>query len=66
MIRGAQSARHEYDLRHHSAAVEAPTICHHARIIAATAQFFSLDLVTSNTRHFDWIGGLQLSDWRQP
>lgn len=22
-------------------------------------------LVTSNTKHFDWIPGLQLFDWRQ-
>ncbi|HVA50124.1 MAG TPA: hypothetical protein VNH11_27410 [Pirellulales bacterium] len=35
-------------------------------IIAATAQFFKLGLVTSNTKHFNWIGGLQLFDWRQP
>jgi predicted nucleic acid-binding protein len=35
-------------------------------IIAATAQFVGLGLVTSNTRHFDWIRGLQLFDWRQP
>lgn len=35
-------------------------------IIAATAQFYRLGLVTSNTKHFDWISGLQLFDWRQP
>lgn len=35
-------------------------------IIAATAQFYDLGLATSNTKHFDWIGGLQLFDWRQP
>jgi tRNA(fMet)-specific endonuclease VapC len=35
-------------------------------IIAATAQFSGLGLVTSNTRHFDWIRGLQLFDWRRP
>lgn len=35
-------------------------------IIAATAQFFGLGLATSNTRHFDWIGGLQLFNWRKP
>lgn len=35
-------------------------------VIGATAQFFGLGLVTSNTRHFDWIPGLQLIDWRQP
>lgn len=34
-------------------------------IIAATAQFYGLGLVTSNTRHFSWIAGLQLFDWRQ-
>lgn len=34
-------------------------------IIAATARFFGLGLVTSNTKHFDWIAGLPLFDWRQ-
>lgn len=34
-------------------------------IIAATAQFYGLGLVTSNTKHFDWIRGLPLFDWRQ-
>jgi hypothetical protein len=35
-------------------------------IVAATAEFFVLRLVTSNTKHFDWIRGLQLCDWRKP
>jgi predicted nucleic acid-binding protein len=34
-------------------------------IIAATAILKDLPLVTSNTRHFDWIAGLQLIDWRK-
>jgi len=34
-------------------------------IIAATALEWDLALVTSNTRHFDWIDGLSLSDWRR-
>ena len=34
-------------------------------IIAATALVSDLTLVTSNTRHFDWIDGLTLVYWRQ-
>lgn len=34
-------------------------------IIAATARLFGLGLVTSNTKHFEWIPGIQLFDWRQ-
>jgi predicted nucleic acid-binding protein len=33
-------------------------------IIAATALVNRLPLVTSNTRHFEWIEGLDLLDWR--
>jgi tRNA(fMet)-specific endonuclease VapC len=33
-------------------------------IIAATALTFDLRLVTGNTRHFAWVPGLTVSDWR--
>lgn len=35
-------------------------------IIAATALVHNLTLVTANTRHFDWVSGLQLDNWREP
>lgn len=35
-------------------------------IIAATALEADRQLVTGNTSHFSWIGGLRLADWRQP
>ncbi|QDU88206.1 tRNA(fMet)-specific endonuclease VapC [Pirellulimonas nuda] len=33
-------------------------------LIAATAMAHGLTLATSNTRHFEWISGLSLDDWR--
>ena len=33
-------------------------------IIAATALIHDLTLVTANTKHFDWITGLRLENWR--
>jgi tRNA(fMet)-specific endonuclease VapC len=33
-------------------------------IIGATALVHELPLVTSNTRHFSWVEGLGLCDWR--
>jgi tRNA(fMet)-specific endonuclease VapC len=35
-------------------------------IIAATALVEGLPLVTANPRHFAWIGGLSVSNWREP
>jgi tRNA(fMet)-specific endonuclease VapC len=35
-------------------------------IIAATALEHGLVLATGNTRHFSWIMGLTVEDWRQP
>jgi tRNA(fMet)-specific endonuclease VapC len=35
-------------------------------IIAATALESGLILTTGNTRHFAWISGLRLDDWRTP
>jgi tRNA(fMet)-specific endonuclease VapC len=35
-------------------------------IIAATALEHGRTLVTGNTSHFNWIGGLRIEDWRQP
>jgi tRNA(fMet)-specific endonuclease VapC len=35
-------------------------------IIAATSLLQGLPLATANTRHFEWIPGLTLVDWRQP
>lgn len=35
-------------------------------LIAATALDASLPLVTGNLRHFAWIPGLTLLDWRSP
>jgi tRNA(fMet)-specific endonuclease VapC len=34
-------------------------------MIAATAVLRRLPLVTENRRHFEWIAGLSLVDWRQ-
>ncbi len=34
-------------------------------VIAATALLHGLLLITSNTRHFEWIDGLRLLDWRE-
>jgi tRNA(fMet)-specific endonuclease VapC len=34
-------------------------------MIAATAMLQGLTLVTANTRHFKWIDGLTLVDWRK-
>lgn len=33
-------------------------------IIASTALSHNLTLVTANTKHFDWIAGLKLDNWR--
>ncbi len=33
-------------------------------IIASTALVHDLTLVTGNTKHFDWIEGLKLDNWR--
>lgn len=35
-------------------------------LIAATALELQQVLVTGNTRHFSWISGLRIEDWRQP
>ncbi len=35
-------------------------------IIGATALELQRVLVTGNTRHFTWIPGLRMEDWRQP
>jgi len=35
-------------------------------IIAATGLVHGLTLVTGNTKHFEWIEGLKLDDWREP
>lgn len=35
-------------------------------LIAATALEYNLVLVTGNFRHFTWIAGLKLEDWRIP
>lgn len=35
-------------------------------IIASTALEHGFVLVTGNTRHFAWIPGLTIEDWRQP
>jgi tRNA(fMet)-specific endonuclease VapC len=35
-------------------------------IIASTALLHNFTLVTANTRHFDWITGLKLDNWREP
>jgi tRNA(fMet)-specific endonuclease VapC len=34
-------------------------------VIAATALLHGLSLTTSNTRHFEWIEGLRLLNWRE-
>jgi tRNA(fMet)-specific endonuclease VapC len=34
--------------------------------IAATALVEGLPLVTANRKHFAWIAGLAISDWREP
>ncbi len=34
-------------------------------IIAASALVHDLTLVTANTRHFEWIDGLTLQNWRE-
>lgn len=34
-------------------------------IIASTALIHDLTLVTSNTKHFNWIGKLKLDNWRE-
>jgi len=34
-------------------------------IIAATALVHDLTLVTANLKHFEWIDGLRLDNWRQ-
>lgn len=34
-------------------------------VIAATALHFSLPLATANVRHFDWIVGLNVQNWRE-
>ena len=33
-------------------------------IVAATAQIQTLVVATANTKHFDWIAGLKLVNWR--
>jgi tRNA(fMet)-specific endonuclease VapC len=35
-------------------------------IIAATALHHDVTLVSANTKHFDWIDGLRLDNWRLP
>ena len=35
-------------------------------VIAATALVHDLTLVTANLKHFDWIAGLKLDNWRLP
>ena len=35
-------------------------------IIAATALVNDRVLVTGNVKHFSWISGLKVEDWRQP
>jgi tRNA(fMet)-specific endonuclease VapC len=35
-------------------------------LIAATALEHGLDLVTGNVRHFGWVPGLTIQDWRTP
>lgn len=35
-------------------------------IIAATALIHDLTLATANIKHFDWISGLKLDNWRLP
>ncbi|HEY5311877.1 MAG TPA: PIN domain-containing protein [Pirellulales bacterium] len=35
-------------------------------IIAATASIQRLAVVTANPRHFEWIDGLPVSNWRDP
>ncbi len=35
-------------------------------IIASTALVHDLTLVTANTKHFDWVAGLKLDNWREP
>lgn len=35
-------------------------------IIAATALVHALDLAMGNTKHFSWIPGMTVEDWRQP
>lgn len=34
-------------------------------IIASTALIHDLTLVTANIKHFDWIPGLELENWRK-
>jgi predicted nucleic acid-binding protein len=34
-------------------------------IIASTVLIHDLTLVTANTKHFDWIPGLKLANWRK-
>jgi len=36
-----------------------------ALVIAVTALLRGLSLATPNTRHFEWIDGLRLLDWRE-
>jgi predicted nucleic acid-binding protein len=35
-------------------------------IIVATALLHELPLVTANTRHFEWVEGVSLLNWRDP
>ena len=35
-------------------------------IIAATSLIHDFTLVTANIKHFDWIAGLELDNWREP
>ena len=35
-------------------------------IIASTALCHDFALVTANTKHFDWIAGIKLDNWRDP
>jgi predicted nucleic acid-binding protein len=35
-------------------------------IIAATSLMHDLPIVTANPKHFEWVGGLKLSNWREP
>lgn len=35
-------------------------------VIAATAQIEGLEIASANPKHFAWIEGLRVSNWRDP
>ncbi|HVC98480.1 MAG TPA: hypothetical protein VND64_32735 [Pirellulales bacterium] len=39
---------------------------HGALLIGAKALVHDLVLVTGNSRHFTWMHGLRIDDWRSP